>query len=225
MVKGRRAYARLRLAFVDGESVSRGYKSGRSSFREMPDSCSKVSTRSAGTPPRRHLSIACREIPRDLASAQGPPDFAIARSTELDSLMCSSQPQVDFTVNRRFLAGIGMGLHPWGMKKVTPLGRIILGALKRLDRTQTWLAAEMDVTEQAISKWLRTGKISRENATKLAPILGVSTDHLLRPDSVTDADEEWSKMTPAIKDRLVALYKAMQGELPAEEAPPLKRIK
>jgi len=101
MVKSRQA--RLRLATVDGLLISAGYRSGRKSEREMPDNASSVSTRSAGTPLRRHLSTACGEIPSDFANAPRPPDALMARSTTGFRSMPGSQPQVDESVNLRLL--------------------------------------------------------------------------------------------------------------------------
>lgn len=58
------------------------------------------------------------------------------------------------------------------------LGKLIGDRLEELGHTQAWLAEEADVSENAVSKWIRTGKISRENLIKVAQILGLSLDKL-----------------------------------------------
>lgn len=62
---------------------------------------------------------------------------------------------------------------------VGSLDDVIREALDRLERTQQWLAEQVDVTPQAVAKWMKTGQISRENATEVARVLGVSLDALL----------------------------------------------
>lgn len=62
---------------------------------------------------------------------------------------------------------------------VTTLGSVILEALERLQQNQYWLAEQVGVSAQAVTKWIQTGEISRTNATKVAKILDVSLDALL----------------------------------------------
>lgn len=62
---------------------------------------------------------------------------------------------------------------------VTTLGSVILEALDRLQQNQYWLAEQVGVSAQAVTKWIQTGQISRANATEVARILGVSLDALL----------------------------------------------
>lgn len=64
---------------------------------------------------------------------------------------------------------------------ITALGRLIRRQLELLDMTQVALAAEMDVANNAVSKWLRGGGVARKNLVKLAGILKVSLDDLLDP--------------------------------------------
>ncbi len=64
---------------------------------------------------------------------------------------------------------------------VSAVGKVIRDALTRSRRTQTWLAEQCGVSETAVSKWIRTGKISRDNLSVLARALRVPVASLL-PD-------------------------------------------
>lgn len=55
---------------------------------------------------------------------------------------------------------------------VSELGYFIKRRLKEMKRTQSWLAEEMLVSDNAVSKWVKTGSISRENFFVLVGILG-----------------------------------------------------
>ena len=59
------------------------------------------------------------------------------------------------------------------------IGREIGAALKRLRKSQEWLAGEMSVSSNAVSKWIKFGTISRENAIQLSQILRIPLDKLL----------------------------------------------
>lgn len=73
---------------------------------------------------------------------------------------------------------------------VTNEGKLIKAALARLGRTQRWLADQLDVSDNAVSKWLRTGQISRANAGAISVLLGIPADKLL-PTGIheTSSDE------------------------------------
>lgn len=60
----------------------------------------------------------------------------------------------------------------------TELGDYIKTRLKALKRTQGWLAEQADVSNNAVSKWIKTGKISRENFLLIIPLLGGSVPAL-----------------------------------------------
>lgn len=205
-------HARLRLAAVNGAVISSGYKSGRSSLRETPDSSSSVSTRSGGTPLRRHLSTACGEIRSDLASFPRPHALIALSTAGLD--MPLSQPQVERRVNLRLLVNLNPSLHPDGMSS---LGKIIVRELERLGNTQAWLAEKVGVSENAVSKWIITGKIGRANAIKAAPYLGVSLDQLLKPDPQSDPDAEWQTYSPLLKAQVIAMVHGIRGAAIAPE--------
>lgn len=57
---------------------------------------------------------------------------------------------------------------------VNKLGTYITDGLARLHKTQGWLAERIGVSDNAVSKWKKTGRISRENFFTLVSILGTS---------------------------------------------------
>ena len=59
------------------------------------------------------------------------------------------------------------------------LGQTIKSRLSALGKTQGWLAERADVSHNAVSKWIKTGKISRENAVLVAQDLACTVDDLL----------------------------------------------
>jgi transcriptional regulator with XRE-family HTH domain len=68
------------------------------------------------------------------------------------------------------------------------VGKVISARLKQLEKKQAWLAEKTQVSINAVSKWIRTGKISRENIPLVAQALGISTDQLLKPTAIATAD-------------------------------------
>lgn len=199
MTKG--TQARLRLATLNGLRVSSGYKSGLSTDRETPDMDSRVNTRSAGTPLRRHLSTACRETPNRFARVPRPPAIEITRSTGFSD-MHISQPQVDFRVNLPLVVRLNPGLHAYGM---SPIGKTIKARLSALEKTQAWLAEQVGVSENAVSKWIKTGEISRENMKPAAEALQISVAQLLDQNPTPELDERWHSFPPSVKQRVLAL--------------------
>lgn len=123
-------------------------------------------------------------------------------ASTIDSIL-PSQPQVEFLVNRQLVAGINLRFHAFGMK--TPLGIVITKALEDQEQTQAWLAEQVGVSEQAVSKWLRTGKISRVNAGKVADALNMSLTQLLDKHPAPEADERWHSFPVSLKQRVLAL--------------------
>lgn len=59
-------------------------------------------------------------------------------------------------------------------------GQLIAHRLLEMNRTQEWLAEKVGVSINAVSKWTRTSKISRENAVLVAKAIGVSVGELLQ---------------------------------------------
>jgi len=62
---------------------------------------------------------------------------------------------------------------------MTKLGTVIRDRLRQLSKTQGWLADELGVSNNAVSKWISTGKISRENSIAAAKVLDMSVEALL----------------------------------------------
>lgn len=71
---------------------------------------------------------------------------------------------------------------------ISAVGQVIRDALRAQHRTQAWLAERCGVSENAVSKWIRTGKISRENLAKISRVLRLPIAELMHgyvaPDMV-----------------------------------------
>lgn len=113
-----------------------------------------------------------------------------------------SQPQVENLVNLPLLAPLNPRFHAYVM---TALGRTIKSRLKALGKTQAWLAEQVGVSENAVSKWIKTGKNSRENLKRTADALEISVAQLLDPHPVPELDERWHSFPPSLKRRVLDL--------------------
>jgi hypothetical protein len=100
--------------------------------------------------------------------------------------MAQIKPQVYFSVKQRLVESIKKKTDTPGMDN--PVGKIIKQRLRSLKKTQGWLAEEAEVSNTAVSKWIRTGKISRENAIVVAQILEISLDDLVGSSSESTVD-------------------------------------
>lgn len=69
------------------------------------------------------------------------------------------------------------------MEKNTYTAELIKRRLLEMDRTQEWLAEKVGVSINAVSKWTRTGQISRENAVLAAKALGITVGELFQEQS------------------------------------------
>lgn len=65
------------------------------------------------------------------------------------------------------------------VKMTNPVWAEIETALRARDKTQHWLANEIGVSTNAVTKWKQTGQISRENAMAVSVKLGIPLDKLL----------------------------------------------
>jgi transcriptional regulator with XRE-family HTH domain len=63
-----------------------------------------------------------------------------------------------------------------------PIGRKIAQRLRALNQTQGWLAEQAGVSNNAVTKWLKTGQISIDKAMKVALALEITLDELLDKD-------------------------------------------
>lgn len=55
----------------------------------------------------------------------------------------------------------------------TPLGKLIKERLHAMKKTQLWFAEQCGVSSPAVTKWIKTGKISLDKAMIASKILGV----------------------------------------------------
>lgn len=105
-------------------------------------------------------------------------------------------------VNLPLVVPLNRGFHAYGMN---PIGKTIKARLKALGKTQAWLAEQCGVSEQAVSKWISTGVISRENSIEAAKHLEISVAQLLNQDPTPELDERWHSFPPSVKQRVLAL--------------------
>lgn len=116
--------------------------------------------------------------------------------------MRTSQPQVDFTVNLPLVARLNRRFHAFSM---SPLGKTIKTRLKSLGKTQAWLAETIGVSDNAVSKWIKTGEISRPNIKQVADVLEIPVAQLMDASPTPDMDERWHSFPPSVKQRVLAL--------------------
>ncbi len=81
------------------------------------------------------------------------------------------------------------------------VGTYIKSRLKELKKTQTWLAEKCEVSDNAVTKWIRTGKISRSNAILIAKHLETTIDKLLGNNVLTVENE--------LERQLLMFYRGM----------------
>lgn len=58
----------------------------------------------------------------------------------------------------------------------TPLGKLIKSRLKEMKKTQAWFAEQCGVSSPAVTKWIKTEKISLDKAILASKILGIQLD-------------------------------------------------
>jgi plasmid maintenance system antidote protein VapI len=106
--------------------------------------------------------------------------------------------------------GLKVAGFPLNIAAMSELGKIIKARLRELGETQEWLAEQVSVSKNAVSKWVREGKISRENAIKVSQVLNLSADRLLLGESTIDATaalETTLERLDADEKRLLDLYR------------------
>lgn len=69
------------------------------------------------------------------------------------------------------------------------IGKYIKTRLKELKKTQGWLAEKVGVSDVAVTKWIKFGTVSRENAIIAAEALQCSIDKLLGGDTLIVENE------------------------------------
>jgi transcriptional regulator with XRE-family HTH domain len=106
---------------------------------------------------------------------------------------------------------------------MSPLGKTIKSRLKALGRTQAWLAEQVGVSENAVSKWIKTGEISRANIEPVTEALDISVSQLLDQNPMPDLDQRWHSLPPSVKQRVLALVDELTAPPVAETRTKAKR--
>lgn len=183
--------------------ASAGYKSGRSSCRETPETCSTASTRSGGT--SSHCEIACAVIPSGTANLVKPPAALIARSRASLRLVMAKTSSIALP---RSQASLHCAHQALLYNVDMTLGKRIKSARERLipKLTQAEVGDHFGITDKAVSAWER-GKDNPEleKLSTLGKILKVPVDWLLAgtgpPPPPDDLQERIEALAPG--DRAV----------------------
>lgn len=112
-------------------------------------------------------------------------------------------------LNHRFIREV----NPWvvhlssgardNQLMVSAIGQVIREALRAGGQTQAWLAERCGVSENAVSKWIRTGKISRENLSRISRELHLPIASLIP-----------GCLAPEMVGENVSTYAARQSNVP-----------
>jgi len=84
------------------------------------------------------------------------------------------------------------------------IGSNIKIRLRELKKTQGWLAERIEVSDVAVTKWIRTGKVSRANLAKVAEVLQITTDKMLGNNETVVVENE-------LELRLLQFYRGMSS--------------
>lgn len=82
-------------------------------------------------------------------------------------------------VKRRFITSGRPSGHHQAMLDNAEMGRRIKAAIDNGPMTQAAIAAAFGVTEQAVSGWIRTGKVDKRKLPKLASLTGVPLERFM----------------------------------------------
>ena len=82
-----------------------------------------------------------------------------------------------------------------------PIGKVITNRLDEMEKTQDWLAEMVGVSNNAVTKWIRTGGISIKNLPGVAKHLNITTDRLLGIERRQEVNE--------FKRQLIYFYDGM----------------
>lgn len=180
----KKSQARLRLVALDGGLVSRGYKSGRKRWREIPVAASTASTRSAGSPRASQLdTVPCDPSCNSLASADCPPTALHAsRSASLLMRMINAQtvnPVNAYSVKcARNMRSMG---RPTESEPSAFWRRLVqCWGARNLPTSQTGVAQKLDMSQGSVRRWF-AGEGFPETLTlvEIARLGRVSIDWLL----------------------------------------------
>lgn len=229
--------ALLRLLVFDD---STGYRSGRSSWRETPESFSTSSTRRGGMPERRHLETAWCDNPHLEAMLKSPPPPSIARSTT--SMAGILQPIVAISQQPMRAPGAdSMQLMVVRTKEEAraEFARNLNRELERLEAPRRgragWLRERLGkvVSRESCRKWLAGEDLPDQgNMSILIDTLGLN-QQLLRtgrwepaPSSkderFLELEKAWPELDNEARNAIVGVLRAMK---PASHKPATTRAK
>jgi transcriptional regulator with XRE-family HTH domain len=95
--------------------------------------------------------------------------------------MSNYKPKVDLKVNLQMVEFDIVQQENTGMGTI--IGKRISSRLEKMEKTQSWLAEECNVSKNAVSKWIRSGHIARENAMQVSALLSIPLIDLLVSES------------------------------------------
>lgn len=192
-----------------GSEDASGYRSGRSSCRDTPDTRSTASTRRGGT--SSHCEIACAVMPSGTAKPAKPPTASIARfKASLRSVMAQHE-SIAFQQNQALLhCEPKVGLYNVDMT----LGSRISAARDKAGLTQKQLGKYFGISGQAVSQWERN-LVSPEidKLGKLCVVLKIPSDWLLKGGGPPPDQDEISallgRLDPASHRRALRILRSM----------------
>ncbi len=92
-----------------------------------------------------------------------------------------------FSLHKRcFLPFVGGMLEHQAMLDNKTMARRMREAIKQSDHSHVSIAADFGVTEQAVSGWVRTGKIDKRRLPRLAQLTGVALEYFM-PDALAQS--------------------------------------
>ena len=150
-----------------------------------------------------------------LASSDCPPT---ARDAFLTGFMTHIKPQVEFNFNLRCVDFSPKSFYALRMNEaednsrgMTP-GQQIKAALIAAGRSQSWLAEQCKVSNNAVSKWIRTGKVDKTNIALLCKNTGINPSVFLdTPPEATEhmieraGDEDASDLAKSLRRTVMAI--------------------
>lgn len=223
--------ARLRLAFADGEPVSRGYKSGRKRCRETPDTSSIDKTRSAGTRSAASQSDTepCDLSPNLRAKALWPPT-ALQASSSASRVMTAINAHTDNGVNADSGNTVQQAIRMGRKAESEPSAfwRRISEAWEEqeLPTSQNGIAQKLKMSQGSVARWYHgEGLPELETAIDIAERGRVCVDWLLtgRAPKYPLSKDPLIRELFEICDQLTdtgrrALLRAARGELLQKQA-------
>lgn len=225
----KRHHALWRLATVDGVPVSAGYRSGRSRWRETPETASTAKTRSAGTRPAaiQPEIVPCDRRPRARANADCPRTASQAsKSASFDMSRFNAQ-----TVNRVNAYSANPEVHIRGMGRPTESEpsefwkRLVqCWSARNLPTTQNGIARKLTMSQGSVRRWFAgEGFPETETLIEVARLGRVSIDWLLtgkhHPSGVDkDLDELldlWEHLDGPAREHVVRSARGEAALIPA----------